>query len=381
LRELFQERFGSAGRGYAQPGEPWRTFRQEQMSYEMSDQWEAHLATEREIQPPLGAGGLRLVSDHEGAWLTRGTCREYCTGGTSMDGFAIHYLTQKEGGSFLVSVDGGRPTVVDTEGDTRDLGVFRRALDPGPHEIRIEVRGDGPVGIFGINTRDGVDGVEYASVGLNGATVSDWLATDDALVRKEVRRLSPDLFVFAFGTNEAYNLHHMRRDPNESFQSITRRMAEYQTRFTELIERYHSAAPGAACLVLLPPDMAPDGREDVSCEDRRVAGVRGEVCVPNTVRDLSGIVALQRAAARRAGCSVWSQSHAMGGEGSIAIWHAYEPPLAQPDGVHLTMDGYDTLAEALFTDLMRVYDIWRSGGYVPLETQPIPPASKILAGP
>jgi hypothetical protein len=30
---------------------------------------------------------------------------------------------------------------------------------------------------------------------------------------------------------------------------------------------------------------------------------------------------------------------------------------------------------------MRVYDIWRSGGYVPLETQPIPPASKILAGP
>ncbi len=381
LRELFQKRFGAAGRGYAQPGDPWSTFRQEQMSYEMSDHWEAHLATDSDSAPPLGAGGMRLVTDHEDAWLTRGTCREYCSGGTSMDGFTIHYLVQKEGGSFEVSIDGEAPTLVDTEGSPEGLGVFRRRLQPGPHEIRVEAKGDGPIALFGIHTSNGADGLEYSSVGLNGATISDWLHTSETIVREEVEQLSPDLLILAFGTNEAYNLYRQRDEPDESLASMTRKIADYQEHFTEILERYRSAAPDAACLVMLPPDLAPIGREDVPCDEKRVAGIRREVCVPRTVQSLPGIVAQQRVAARRAGCSVWSQSHAMGGEGSIAVWQQYTPPLAQGDGIHLTMAGYHTLAEAFFEDLMRTYDIWKSGGQIPLETREIPPEVKILALP
>jgi hypothetical protein len=45
----------------------------------------------------------------------------------------------------------------------------------------------------------------------------------------------------------------------------------------------------------------------------------------------------------------------MGGQGSIARWHAESPPRAGPDGVHLTPRGYKYIGELLAKDVLAGY--------------------------
>ena len=380
IRQLFQDKFGSAGRGYAYPGEPWGTFRQEQMTYAMNPDWEGHLGTVDERSRPFAAGGVRVETETEGAWLERGSCGydeasdspptpDACPYGRTFDRYAIFYLERKDGGTFTVSVDGGRPAVVDTSGSGTDVGVFEQGVEPGPHNIRVETNGDGPVGLFGIRTLRGREGIEYISLGINGATAGDFSSFDPRLTRREIEQLSPDMMVFAFGTNEAYNFYEMHTDTEYTLEQVTQQLADYQFRFRQLLDRYRSAAPDAACLVMLPPDIAPD-REDVGClKKERVDGE--EICIPPPIRSFAGVVATQRAAAKRAGCAIWDQSHAMGGAGSIRHWAAANPQLARDDGIHLTMDGYHLLGEAFFSDVMHTYKVWQEGGQKPLETRRI----------
>jgi lysophospholipase L1-like esterase len=162
----------------------------------------------------------------------------------------------------------------------------------------------------------------------------------------------------------------MHQKPEVSLEKVTQTMANYQFEFDHLVERYRSAAPQASCLVMLPPDVAPP-REDVPCRKEIDMGGEEPVCIPPTLRNYTGIVAVQKATARRHGCAVWDQSHAMGGEGSIQRWAHLDPQLARTDGVHMTMDGYHLLAEAFFSDLMRSYALWKAGGHEPLKTRPI----------
>jgi len=392
LRELFQTKFGGAGRGYAYPGVPWGSFRQEQMSYAASSEWETAYGTSDEAAPPFPAGGLRVETSDGEAWLERRACgldrddvdtpdSEGCTYGSTFDRFAVSYLVQNGGGSFTVKVDGGHPAVIDTDGEQSRVGVYRRGVDPGAHTIRIEAQGNGPIALFGIRTRSGDNGVELSSLGINGATAPDFASFERRLMRQEIRSLDPELLIFAFGTNAAYNLHRTHGDPEIPSETVIDRMKNYQFQYDRLIERYRAAAPGASCLVLLPPDVAPV-REDVDCREKREVGGE-EICIPPTIRHYAGVVAAQKAAAERHDCAVWSQVRAMGGAGSIQHWAALDPPLAQTDGIHLTMDGYHLLARAFFGDLMRTYSEWSQGGDAPLETRRIrhpsrPKASRLL---
>lgn len=377
---MFQRKFGSAGRGYAYPGVPWNSFRQEQMSYAASSDWTTALGTDDDARPPFPAGGVRVETSEEGAWLERRVCgldrddstapdADGCTFGDSFDRFSVFYLVRPEGGTFTVAVDGDDPTAVETAGDAPRVGIYRRRVEPGAHSLRIETRGDGPVSLSGIRTGSGDDGVELSSLGINGATGPEFGSFDRELTRQEVRALDPDLLVLAFGANEAFNFHRMHDDPDVSKETIIERLEDYQFAFDRMVRRFRSAAPGASCLVLLPPDVAPL-REDAGCRSR--PEVDGEaICLPPTVRHYAAVVAAQRAAAKRRECAVWNQSRAMGGAGSIQYWAALDPPLAQTDGVHLTMKGYHELAERFFADLTRSYSRWKEGRRAPLETTPL----------
>ncbi len=375
LRELFQQRFGDAGRGYAYPGRPWRTFRQERMGYAMEGDWTSFLGTRERDQGPFALGGIRLQTTEEGAWVERSSCTD-CRGGDSFDRYAIHYLVQPDGGEFRVRVDDRAPTVVETGGTRTKLGVFSERLDPRAHTIRVTANGDGPVALFGIRTHRSEDGVVYHSLGINGATAPEFASYDRQMTRATVQRLEPDLMVFAFGSNEAYNFYKMGHSDRYSFETVTQAMANYNVAFRSLLERYISAAPRAACLVLLPPDLSPR-RPDQPC--RRTVEMAGrEVCVQHPIRHFSGVVAAQRHIAQQEGCAVWDQTRAMGGAGSMAIWSNLSPPLARSDRIHLTMGGYDLMGESLYSDLIETYDVWKRGGRLELPTTPIQP--RAIAG-
>ena len=268
LRDLLQGRFGEAGRGYAQPGFPWRHYRQESMRYAQRGDWIVETGLMRDPPiAPIGLSGVRLSSSEEGAVVERASC-ERCTFGARFDRVTVHYLEHPEGGSFDIFVDGELARTVSTTADVALLGVVSLELEPGPHAIEIHTRGDGWVHLLGLATELQASGVRYESFGLNGARASHWRGLDRNLVADEVRTRAPDLVVVAVGTNEAYGdrfrfeaalAEAMEGASAEEIEALAEqqwaRIDTYAREMEELIRAMLAGAPNASCLVVLPTDF------------------------------------------------------------------------------------------------------------------------------
>lgn len=370
LREALQERFGDGGRGYLFAGTPWSSYRQRDASYSMTAGWSGGVGI-RGGANEFSLGGARIYTDLVGEVVERGPCRR-CTGGREADHLRIHYLRAPEGGDFEVRVDDEAPIRIETRADATSMGVFEMPLAMGEHTLRIESLGGGRVTLFGTSFEDSRGGVIVDSLGVNGAQLRHFLSFNDALTKEEVQSLQPDLLILAFGANEAMSSRYQVRDPKNQALELLEKLQAYRFEILELLERYRSAAPNAECLLLLPPDMLParssEGCEDYHFESEELSGVR---CVQQPPYNYAGIINAQRFAAMTAGCAVWDQQRAMGGEGAMDIWR--ELRLGARDGVHLRSSGYDQLAEGFFADLMQNYERWRSGDVEPLSTTVIFP--------
>ena len=66
----------------------------------------------------------------------------------------------------------------------------------------------------------------------------------------------------------------------------------------------------------------------------------------------------QREVADELGCAFMDLREMMGGAGAHEIWGRQSPPLAQPDGVHLTVRGYEVLGAAVAHRLLQSYETW-----------------------
>ena len=378
VRRQLQQVFGDGGRGYAYPGRPWRSFRQENLRYDMGGEWERTTGRRADTPGPFGFGGVRLTSREPGAWIERSA-----SGGDRFGEVVVTYLAQPEGGRLRVLVDDEEHAVLETQAEEQVLGVAQLAVgaEAGASLLRLEVVDEAPVTVMGIATGRGGGGVRYHAVGLNGAEAQTFLRFDEAMTGAELRALSPDLLVLGFGTNEAYNLRAERLLP-EHYQG-------QRDRLVELVARYRRAVPGADCLILLPMDLALKPSAETCYERtrvrrrgrwRRVRRLKEGIdllehpeCAWTTPQSLELIRKAGEAAARQASCAVWDQQLAMGGAGSIRTWAVLEPPLAAGDGVHLRMMGYRFLGQRLVVDLLEAYQRWQVTGRAELKTTYEPP--------
>jgi lysophospholipase L1-like esterase len=183
-------------------------------------------------------------------------------------------------------------------------------------------------------------GVFYANLGTVGASVDLMDTWDPGLLRQDLAHLAPSLIVLAFGTNEGF------RDSTDP--------AGYAAIFANRLRELHAAAPGAALLVLGPPDgYRRRGKKSTAppaCGD------------PNWTEppNLAPIREVQRSVAAREGAYFWDWQAAMGGACSMLRWAATKPPMAAPDHVHLFEPGYQATAEALFRAIMDGYERYRA---------------------
>jgi lysophospholipase L1-like esterase len=178
----------------------------------------------------------------------------------------------------------------------------------------------GSVRLFGVVIeRSSATGVVLDTAGIDGARLETPLAWNETAFVAEVAHRAPDLFVVAYGTNEAFD---------------ALRVDKYQAQLAELVRRLRRAAPQASCLVLGPTD-APLGEGSVP----RVADVAES---------------LRKAAARHR-CSFVSLQQLMGGEGSFARGMRAKERLCQLDKLHLTPKGYQELGRALVRLLLDAY--------------------------
>ena len=114
--------------------------------------------------------------------------------------------------------------------------------------------------------------------------------------------------------------------------------------FTSVVERLRRAVPNASILVIGPPD--------------RYYRVKRRYWKP--LDGVDRIIEAQRDACRQAGCAFWDQRARMGGYGSMRQW--VYAGWAQGDHTHFTAGGYSALAAALYSDMIRQYELFKTQG-------------------
>ena len=170
--------------------------------------------------------------------------------------------------------------------------------------------------MFGIVIETERPGLVIDTLGINGArfgTILSWQA--EALVEL-VRQRHPVLFVVAYGTNELFDGEPIERHAH---------------RLELVVERLRRGAPDSDCAVIGPTDVGKGGES-----------VRSRV---------GALDAAERASANRLKCVYFSPFELIVSEGGFESWVRREPPLAQPDGIHLSVRGYARIGNA-FADLL-----------------------------
>jgi lysophospholipase L1-like esterase len=315
LRDRFRQRFGDGGSGFSLAGHPFPGYRRFDVKGGATAGWQSSGFGSAAGDGWFGLGGISISARRPG---------ESVSLETACDRLEVDFLQQPEGGRLAFSDSGEQLDEISTAGPTA-AGFRGYPVPPGPHRFSLKTLDDRPVRLFGW-AADKSTGVTYEALGINGAQAGVILKWDETMLATYLHRREPAMIELAYGTNEA-------GDPLWQRES-------YRAAFTRVVDRLHQAAPGAAILVLGPPDRW------------WLAGGHWR-----PVPGIDRIIADQRSVCRKLGCAWWDRRARMGGPGSMTDW--LYAGLAQPDRVHFNAAGYRLLAEALFSDLMHEFETYR----------------------
>jgi len=322
VRSYLQERFGDGGHGFVMPAQPWRSYSHVDVAVEGFAHWRTDHAQRSDDE--LGRYGLL------GASVTsrdkRAVGKVVQQAGVVAGRYELFYLATPRGGTVDLYADGKPIGSVATAARKVAAGYHAFELPQGEHTIELRIRGDGEVRLFGLTVERDDDGIVVDTLGIKGTRAANALEWDPAIWADNVRRRAPDLFVMAFGTNEA----------TDTQQPI----ADYEARLHRVVESYRDAAGPASCLLVGPgdfPQVLPDG-----------------TVLPRA--RVGEIVAVQARVAVEHGCGFWDLRAFMGGELAMAQWVRSTPPMASPDYIHLSRRGYVRMGMALVDALMADYD-------------------------
>jgi lysophospholipase L1-like esterase len=312
VRTALQARFGDAGPGFVRIGT--RPYRHDGLKIVRDGKWNVDpdppARRARQDDGVFGLAGTRAVPGPGASFSV--DLRPRPPNPEDAASFELSYMLPP-GASFDVELGDKRSTVTpQSSSDVAASGISHLTLTAPLRSHLLLTPRTGAPRLFGlIIERKARVGVVLDTAGIDGARLETPLAWNEAAFTAEVARRSPQLFVIAYGTNEAFDALKVER---------------YAGHLAQLVQRIRAGAARASCLVLGPTD-APLGEGSVP----RVAEV-GQV--------------LQQASSAL-GCSFISLQQLMGGEGSFARGMRAKERLAQPDKLHLTPKGYQELGQAI----------------------------------
>jgi lysophospholipase L1-like esterase len=325
VRAALQSRFGDGGPGFVRIGT--RPYRHDGMKVVRDGKWNVDpdppARRARQDDGVFGFAGTRAVPGAGASFSVEVSAR--APGADETAGFELSY-TLPAGSSFDVELGGKRTTITAaSSSDVTTHGIAHLTLAAPLRSHFVLTPRAGSPRLFGLNIeRKTQSGLVLDTAGIDGARIETPLAWNDAAFTAEVARRAPQLFVVAYGTNEAFD---------------ALRVEKYGPQLTELVQRLWRGAPRASCLVLGPTD-AP----------------LGEGSVPRVLE----VTQVLRRASGALGCSFVSLQQLMGGEGSFASGMKAKERLAQLDKLHLTPKGYQELGQALARLLLDAYSAGRA---------------------
>ncbi len=351
LRELFQDRFGNAGRGMMPPGYPFPYWRPYQVEVGQKGAWTVLSSNKVDYpQLPFGLSGFITRSRRRDDTMT-------LTADSQFDSVDIGFFRQANGGHLLVSIDGRRVDDIDTRGPAWQL--TRKSISTnGARSLELRTRGDGIVDVadWAVWRRD--RGVTLSSFGFSGAEIGiidHWNASNLA---RQLHELAPALIILAFGTNEGF------RPPVD--------LGDYQSLYESRLAQLRAMVPTASIVVVGPPDAnrLPDfcgirgpRRETIGCRPLSEAEAADysalmahrdrRLCRWHTPAGIALVREAQIQASHRQGAFFWDWSSVQGGACGADRWVPQQ--LQRADHVHMFESGYGLSAERLFDELMRGY--------------------------
>src|SRR6185312_9693321 len=91
--------------------------------------------------------------------------------GLNVSAFDLYFMMRPGGGDFDVEIDDQPVERVATESEQTRSGFHRVVVAEGPHKLKIKVVGNGAVQMFGVTLESNHAGVQYDSLGVNGAFI------------------------------------------------------------------------------------------------------------------------------------------------------------------------------------------------------------------
>lgn len=163
-------------------------------------------------------------------------------------------------------------------------------------------------------------GAIVAAAGINGSELEQWSRWRNGWM-DDLAVVRPDLIALAYGTNEAFRT---TLDPEALRTTLVAAISNLRQRF-----------PNSAILIIGAPESL-----------KSLAGGR---CGTRAV-GLDAVQAVQREVAQQQHTLYWDWQQAMGGACSMTGW--VTRGLARRDGVHFSREGYEALADDLYSGLV-----------------------------
>jgi lysophospholipase L1-like esterase len=315
-RAALQKEFGDAGGGFILIARPWAWYNHRGVDMDSSG-WKIDVAGTGHNEFKDGMHGLGGASFRGSAGATaRWNWKEGLRGTLE-----VAYLQQPDGGSLSVQADAKEIGTADTAGDGKSPGYASFDIPPGARRFTLRVT-RGTVRLYGVEFRKDSAGVEYSSLGINGANVTVLTrAFNERHWAAELKHYRPDLVIVNYGINES------------GFASFVDH--QWAPEVTEAVRRLHAALPDASVLLMSPMDRG----------ERKKSG---EI---DSVDTMPRLVEIESRVANDTGAAFFNTFEAMGGKGTMGRWYSSEPRLVGGDFIHPLPAGAKIVGELLVTAL------------------------------
>ncbi len=295
-RALLQERFGDAGHGYHLIAKPWAWYEHRGVAITSANGWK--------VEPATTAG------------LKDG---QYGLGGVSFRGEA------GARSQFWLRTPQAKASLDQAAGS---LAVLKKLSDTS---WEVSVPDESSARVFGVTFQTGKPGIQYDSLGLNGAYISVLarMFNEDAWAG-ELKQAHPQLVIINYGTNE----------------SMYAKFVDYafEKELRIVIQRIRKAIPDADILIMSPMDR----------------GTRSSTGSIVTVPALARLVTIEQRVAAEENVAFFNTFQAMGGEGTMGRWYEAEPRLVGADFIHPMPRGAKIVGGLLNEALMHGYHRFRT---------------------
>ncbi|MDR2837701.1 MAG: hypothetical protein LBV49_03900 [Azonexus sp.] len=352
LRELLQNRFGAAGRGFLPPGFPDKYYKPDLIKVTQSAGWLRLRSTEANSTERFGIAGVAQRS-------TKPRQRMSILS-TEAAGFDHGFVEVLGPARFSLTFDNAETREFDISGDAPNGEWIEFDAPAGSQELVLET-GNSPVTLLAWGVQRKGAGILYSNLGTIGAQAKLMGRWDAGIVRSELQHLDPALILIAFGTNEAFG---ERND-----------LINFYWDFSDPVAFIAKSAPNAAIVIIGPPDSNRLYRRPAGvygdCTDAALSGPplalaanpaqkkRPFSIVWATPEEVTLVEAEEMRIAADHGWYFWDWSAVMGGSCSAHRWSVRNEPLVRPDHIHQTMAGYRFSAELLYRELMTGYGRYR----------------------